>query len=90
MMLSEAGLIHLIDGNLRETMRTCRKKKSTYYVVGLSPRMLQNQIHESLSRLASPEWAKYMAACDELKLFDTKGRDYDNMVGQKVVVTYNQ
>ena len=86
MMLSEARVINLIDGNLRETMSTYRKKK----YVGLSPRMLQNQIHESLSRLASPEWAKYMAACDELKLFDTKGRDYDNMVGQKVVVTYNQ
>ena len=52
--------------------------------------MLQNQIYESLSRLASPEWARYMAACDELKLFDTKGRDYDNMLGQKVVVTYNE
>ena len=86
MMLSEAGVIHLIDGNLRETMSTYRKKK----YVGLSPRVLQNQIHESLSRLASPEWARYMAACDELKLFDTKGRDYDNMMGQKVVVTYNE
>ena len=30
-----------------------------------------------------------MATCDGLKLFDTKGHDYDNMIGQKVVVTYN-
>ena len=31
-----------------------------------------------------------MATCDGLKLFDTKGHDYDNMIGQKVVVTYNE
>ena len=86
MMLSEAGVINLLDGNLRETMSTYKKKK----YVGLTPKVLQDHIHESLSRLASPEWAKYMAACDELKLFDTKGRDYDNMIGKKVVVTYNE
>ena len=85
-MLSEAGVIRLIEGNLRETMSTYRKKK----YVGLSPGVLQNQIYESLSRLASPEWARYMAACDDLKLFDTKGRDFHNMVGQKVLVTYNE
>ena len=88
MMLSEAGVIHVIEGNLRETMSTQTHKKKKY--VGLSPKVLQDQIHASLSRLASPEWARYMAACNELKLFDTKGRDYDNMLGQKVVVTYNE
>ena len=75
-----------LNGRLDETMSTYKKKK----YAGLTTRVLQDVIHESLSRLASREWAKYMAACEELRLFNTKGRDYDNMMGQKVVVTYNE
>ena len=67
-------------------MSTYQKKK----YAGLTTRVLQDVIHVSLSRLASREWAKYMAACEELRLFNTKGRDYDNMMGQEVVVTYNE
>jgi hypothetical protein len=86
MMLSEAGMTHHLHGRLDETMSTYKKKK----YAGLTTRVLQDVIHESLSRLASREWAKYMAACEELRLFNTKGRDYDNMMGQEVVVTYNE
>lgn len=86
MMLSEAGMTRHLLGRLDETMSTYQKKK----YAGLTTRVLQDVIHESLSRLASREWAKYMAACEELRLFNTKGRDYDNMMGQEVVVTYNE
>ena len=57
---------------------------------GLTPTGLQNDIHDILSRVASPEWARYMAAHEDLKLLNTKGRDYDNMIGEKVLVTYNE
>ena len=86
MMLSEAGVINLVSIHVREKMDTYQKKK----YAGLTPTGLQDDIHDILSRVASPEWARYMAAHEELRLLNTKGRDYDNMVGEKVVVTYNE
>ena len=86
MMLSEAGVIHLVIIGVRDKMKTYQKKK----YAGLTRKELQDDVNDILSRVASPEWARYMAAHEELRLLDTKGRDYDNMVGEKVVVTYNE
>ena len=86
MMLSEAGVINLVSILVRDKMNMYQKKK----YAGLTPTGLQNEIHDILSRVASPEWARYMAAHEELRLLDTKGRDYDNMIGEKVLVTYNE
>ena len=86
MMLSEAGVINLVSIHVREKMDTYQKKK----YAGLTPTGLQDDIHDILSRVASPEWARYMAAHEELRLLNTKGRDYDNMIGEKVLVTYNE
>ena len=86
MMLSEAGAIHLVSIGVRDKMNTYEKKK----YAGLTPTGLQNDIHDILSRVASPEWARYMAAHEDLRLLNTKGRDYDNMIGEKVLVTYNE
>ena len=87
MMLSEAGVINLVSIHVREKMDTYQKKK----YAGLTPTGLQDDIHDILSRVASPEWARYMAAHQvDLRLLNTKGRDYDNMIGEKVVVTYNE
>jgi hypothetical protein len=86
MMLSEAGVINLVILNVRDKMNAYQKKKWA----GLTPTGLQDDIHDTLSRVASPEWARYMAAHEDLKLLNTKGRDYDNMIGERVVVTYNE
>ena len=86
MMLSEAGVINLVSIHVRGKMDTYQKKK----YAGLTPTGLQDDIHDILSRVASPEWARYMAAHEDLKLLNTKGRDYDNMIGERVVVTYNE
>ena len=86
MMLSEAGVINLVSIHVREKMDTYQKKK----YAGLTPTGLQDDIHDILSRVASPEWARYMAAHEELRLLNTKGRDYDKLIGEKVVVTYNE
>ena len=86
MMLSEAGVIHLVIIGVRDKMKTYQKKK----YAGLTPTGLQEDIHDILSPVASPEWARYMAAHEDLRLLNTKGRDYDNMIGEKVLVTYNE
>ena len=86
MMLSEAGLINLVIECVREKMNTYQKKK----YAGLTRKELQDDVNDILSRVASPEWARYMAAHEDLKLLNTKGRDYDNMIGEKVIVTYNE
>ena len=86
MMLSEAGVINLVSIRVRDKMNTYQKKK----YAGLTPTGLQEDIHDILSRVASPEWARYMAAHEDLRLLNTKGRDYDNMIGEKVLVTYNE
>ena len=41
-----------------------------------------------LSRMTSPDWAWHLMNND-LKLLDAKGREYRNVVGKKVVVTYS-
>ena len=86
MMLSEAGVINLVIECVREKMNTYQKKK----YAGLTRKELQDDVNDILSRVASPEWARYMAAHEELRLLNTKGRDYDNMIGEKVLVTYNE
>ena len=90
MMLSEAGVINLVSIHVREKMDTYQKMNQKKKYAGLTPTGLQNEIHAVLSRVASPEWARYMAAHEDLRLLNTKGRDYDNMIGEKVVVTYNE
>ena len=86
MMLSEAGVTRMVTGNLREAHFSNKQRKIKY--AGVTRDMLKKRIAWDLSRVASPEWAKYMLR--QLELLDTKGRDFHNMVGQKVLVTYNE
>ena len=83
-MLSEAGVIHQIHTRVDDMMGD--EKEHGRSVTRCA---VQAKIEHELSRLASPAWALYLTY-GPLKLFDTKGVEYNNCVDRKVVVTYEE